>query len=88
VSPFDREAVARSVARTGKVLLLHEANRTMGPAAEIAAFIAEELFAELDAPVLRVGADDCHLAYNASEEAAVLPDAGRVADAIRRLAAY
>ena len=88
VSPFDREAVARSVARTGKVLLLHEANRTMGPAAEIAAFIAEELFTELDAPVLRIGADDCHLPYNASEEAAILPDAARVAAAVRRLAAY
>jgi 2-oxoisovalerate dehydrogenase E1 component beta subunit len=88
ISPFDREAVARSVARTGKVLLLHEANRTMGPAAEIAAFIAEELFTELDAPVLRIGADDCHLPYNASEEAAILPDAGGVAEAIRRLAAY
>ncbi len=88
VSPFDREAVARTVARTGKVLLLHEANRTMGPAAEIAAFIAEELFTELDAPVLRIGADDCHLPYNASEETAILPDAGRVGEAIRRLAAY
>jgi 2-oxoisovalerate dehydrogenase E1 component beta subunit len=88
VSPFDREAVARSVARTGKVLLVHEANRTMGPAAELAPFIAGELFAELDAPVLRIGADDCHLAYNTSEEMAILPDADRVADAIRRLAAY
>ena len=88
VSPFDREAVARTVARTGKVLLVHEANRTMGPAAEIAAFIAEELFSELDAPVLRIGAADCHLPYNAPEELAILPDAGEVEAAIRRLAAH
>jgi 2-oxoisovalerate dehydrogenase E1 component beta subunit len=88
VSPFDREAVARSVARSGKVLLLHEANRTMGPAAEIAAFIAEELFTELDAPVLRIGADDCHLPYNAAEENAILPHSAAVEAAILRLAAY
>jgi 2-oxoisovalerate dehydrogenase E1 component beta subunit len=87
VWPFDREAVARTVGRTGKVLLVHEANRTMGPAAEIAAFIAEELFTELDAPILRVGAADCHLSYG-PEELAILPDAGEVEAAIRRLAAY
>jgi 2-oxoisovalerate dehydrogenase E1 component beta subunit len=88
IAPFDRQAVARTVVRTGKVLLVHEANRTLGPAAEIAAFIAEELFTELDAPILRVGAADCHLSYNGSEEAAILPDPTQVADAIRRLAAH
>jgi 2-oxoisovalerate dehydrogenase E1 component beta subunit len=88
VSPFDREAVTATVAHTGKVLLVHEANRTMGPGAEVAAFIAEELFTELDAPVLRVGGLDCHLSYNGPEEMAILPDAARVADAIRRLARY
>jgi 2-oxoisovalerate dehydrogenase E1 component beta subunit len=88
VAPFDREAVARTVARTGKVLILHEANRTMGPGAEVAAFIAEELFTELDAPVTRIGAADCHLSYNAPEEAAILPDAARVVEALRRLAAW
>jgi pyruvate/2-oxoglutarate/acetoin dehydrogenase E1 component len=88
LTPFDREAVARSVARTGKVLILHEANRTMGPGAEVAAFIAEELFTELDAPVMRIGAADCHLSYNGPEETAILPDAARVAEALRRLAAW
>ena len=88
VAPFDREAVARAVARTGKALILHEANRTMGPGAEVAAFIAEELFTELDAPVVRIGAADCHLPYNGAEETAILPDATRVADALRRLAAW
>ena len=88
LSPFDREAVARTVARTGKVLLVHEANRTMGPAAEIAAFIAEELFTDLDGPILRIGAADCHLPYNGPEETAILPDAARVEEALRRLAAH
>jgi len=88
VAPFDREAVAAAVRHTGKVVLVHEANRTMGPGAEVAAFIAEELFTELDAPILRVGGLDCHHSYNAPEEDAVLPDAGRVTEAIRRLARY
>ena len=88
LSPFDREAVARTVARTGKVLLVHEANRTMGPAAEIAAFIAEELFTDLDGPILRIGAADCHLPYNGPEETAILPDAARVEEALRRLATH
>lgn len=88
LSPFDTGAVARTVARTSKVLLLHEANRTMGPGAEIAAFIAEELFGELDAPVTRIGAADCHHPYNAVEEAAILPSATGVAEAILRLARY
>lgn len=86
--PYDREAIARSVARTHRALVLHEANRTMGFGAEIAAFIAEELFMDLDAPVLRVGADDCHIPYNPVEENAIIPDAPRVAEAIRRLVGY
>ena len=86
--PLDREAIAGSVGRTGRLLILHEANRTMGFGAEIAAFAAEELFADLDAPVVRVAADDCHLPYNGAEETAILPDAADVVAAARRLVAY
>ena len=88
LAPYDKEAVAQTVSRTGRLLVLHEANRTMGFGAEIAAFAAEELFGDLDAPVVRVGADDCHIPYNAPEEDAIIPTAGKVADAVRRLAAY
>jgi 2-oxoisovalerate dehydrogenase E1 component len=86
--PYDREAVARTVAKTGRLLVLHEANRTMGFGAEIAALAAEELFADLDAPVVRIGADDCHIPYNGPEEDAIIPDAEKVVDAVRRLAAF
>jgi len=88
LAPMDREAVARSVQKTGRLLVLHEANRTMGFGAEVAAFAAEELFSDLDAPVVRVAADDCHLPYNGAEEAAILPDASDVVAAARRLLAY
>jgi 2-oxoisovalerate dehydrogenase E1 component beta subunit len=86
--PMDRQAIADSVRRTSRLLVLHEANRTMGYGAEVAAFAAEELFSDLDAPVMRIGADDCHLSYNASEELAILPSAATVAEAARKLAAW
>lgn len=79
--PLDRDAIAASVRKTGRLLVVHDANRTMGYGAEIAAFAAEELFYDLDAPVVRVAADDCHLPYGA-EEQAILPDVADVLAAI------
>jgi 2-oxoisovalerate dehydrogenase E1 component beta subunit len=86
--PMDREAIARTVARTGKALVLHEANKTMGFGAEISAFIAEELFMDLDAPVVRVAGADCHLPYNGPEEEALIPNPEWVIAAARKLAAF
>jgi 2-oxoisovalerate dehydrogenase E1 component beta subunit len=86
--PLDREAVAATVRRTSRVLVLHEANRTMGFGAEVAAFIADELFTELDAPVRRVGAADCHIPYNGAEEDAILPSVAQVVSAVIELAAF
>ena len=86
--PLDRDAIATSVARTSRLLVLHDANKTMGFGAEVAAFAAEELFGDLDAPVKRVAARDCHLTYNAPEEEAILPSVNDVVDAARALVAY
>lgn len=84
--PLDRDAIARSVLKTSRLLVLHEANKTMGFGAEVAAFAAEELFYDLDAPVVRVAADDCHLPYNGPEEEAIIPTAADVVAAARALA--
>ena len=86
--PMDTESIARTVVKTRKVLVLHEANKTMGIGAEIAAFLAEELFMELDGPIVRVAGDDCHLPYNGPEEDAVIPNPAKVVEAARRLAAF
>jgi 2-oxoisovalerate dehydrogenase E1 component beta subunit len=88
VHPFDRDAVARSVRKTSRALIVHEANRTLGLGAEIAAFLADDLFEYLDAPVRRVAARDCHLPYSAAQEAAIIPGPADVAAALRALAAY
>jgi 2-oxoisovalerate dehydrogenase E1 component beta subunit len=84
--PMDKEAIATSVTKTGRLLVLHEANKTMGFGAEVAAFAAEELFYDLDAPIVRVAADDCHLSYNGPEEDAIIPVPADVVAAARRIA--
>lgn len=86
--PLDRETIATSVRKTGRALVVHEANKTLGFGAEVVAFIADELFGDLDAPVARVAADDCHLAFNAPEEDAIIPDVASVIAALEKLANF
>ncbi len=88
IVPMDKEAIARSVSKTNKVLIVHEDNKTGGVGAEIAATIAEDHFEELDGPVLRVAAADTHIPYAPTLEEAVIPNVDDVLAALRRLAAY
>ena len=88
IVPMDKEAIARSVAKTNKVLIVHEDNKTGGVGAEIAATIAEDHFEELDGPILRVAAADTHIPYAPTLEEAVIPKVDDVLTALRRLAAY
>src|SRR4051794_33161477 len=88
LTPLDREAIAESVRKTNKVLIVHEDNKTGGIGAEIAAIIAEDHFEQLDGPILRVAAADTHIPYAPSLEEAVIPNVDDVVVALRRLAAY
>jgi 2-oxoisovalerate dehydrogenase E1 component beta subunit len=88
LAPMDRQAIAETVSKTNKVLILHEDNKTGGVGAEVSAFIAEELFEDLDGPIMRVAAADCHIPYAPSLEAAIIPNAQDVIEAVRKLAAY
>jgi 2-oxoisovalerate dehydrogenase E1 component beta subunit len=88
LAPLDHGAIADTVRKTGRVLIVHEANRTLGIGAEVVAFIAAELLMDLDAPVIRVAADDCHLPYNSPEESAIIPGPGHVEAAARNLAHF
>jgi 2-oxoisovalerate dehydrogenase E1 component len=88
ISPWDHEIVARSVAKTGRVLVVHEDIRFTGFGAEVAAWIAEECFADLDAPVGRVGAKTCHVAYEPSLEEAILPQVDGITAAALELVKF
>ena len=84
--PYDIAALLKSVAKTGRVVLVQEAPRMCGFAAELAAVIAEKAVFHLQAPVLRVSGYDTPFPY--ALERTYLPDEDRVLDAIRRAAAY
>ncbi len=88
LSPYDWEGVARSVRKTGKVVVAHEDARSWGYGAEIAARIADELFESLDAPVRRIGALDTFVGYNPLLEDAILPQISTIARVIRDLKRY
>jgi 2-oxoisovalerate dehydrogenase E1 component beta subunit len=86
--PLDVEAIKTTVARTSKVLILHEDNKTGGIGAEVAALIAEECFEELDGPIMRLAAADTHIPYAPALEEAILPNVNDVVLAARQLAGY
>ena len=86
--PLDEEAVLASAAKTGKVIVLHEATRTGGPGGEVAALIAERVFEHLDAPIVRLAPPDTPVPYSPPLEDAFLPNAARVGDTIRALYDY
>jgi 2-oxoisovalerate dehydrogenase E1 component beta subunit len=88
IIPWDREAVLASVARTAKLIVLHEDTRTAGFGAEIAATVAEEGFETLDAPVVRIAAPDTPVPFSPPLEKAFIPQVDDVVRAIERLAAY
>ena len=85
LKPLDMETIGRSLRKTHKVLIVHEACLTGGFGAELAARIGEELFDELDAPVTRVGAKDVPIPFNPVLENAVLPQVSDVVSGIRRV---
>jgi 2-oxoisovalerate dehydrogenase E1 component beta subunit len=86
--PLDREAILATACKTGKVLVVHEAARTGGVGAEVAAIIAESAFDRLDGPVLRLTAPDTPVPFSAPLEELFLPSAAKIAAALDRLAAY
>jgi 2-oxoisovalerate dehydrogenase E1 component len=88
LAPYDWEAIARSVRKTGKVIVAHEDCKSWGYGAEIAARIADELFEHLDAPVRRIGALDTFVGYSPVLEDTILPQVQTVADALRELKRY
>ncbi len=87
--PVDRDAIIKSVKKTGKALMVYEDNLTMGYGAEIAAIIADEGFEYLDGPVKRLaGPDIPAIPYSHTMQEFFMPNPDKIAEAIKDLVAY
>jgi pyruvate/2-oxoglutarate/acetoin dehydrogenase E1 component len=86
--PLDEEAILATAAKTGKVIVLHEATRTGGPGGEVSALISERAFEYLDGPVVRMAPPDTPVPYSPPLEEYFLPNAEKVGKAIRALYEY
>ena len=88
LAPLDRETILASARKTSKVLVAHEATRSCGVGAEVAALIAEKAFEDLDAPVQRLTAPDVPIPFSPPLEQNVLPGLEQMKEACRELIAY
>jgi pyruvate dehydrogenase E1 component beta subunit len=86
IAPWDKDTVLTSAAKTGRVLIVHEAVKQHGVGAEIAAVINEELFGQLKQPVKRLGGAYCPVPYSKPLESAFAPNAEGILAAIVDLA--
>src|SRR5205807_2684223 len=86
--PLDKEAIYQSVRKTGKVITLHEDNKTGGIGAEVAALLAEECFDSLDGPIMRIAAPDTPVPFSTPLEEFFLPKVSDIVAAAKKLAAY
>ncbi len=85
LAPLDLESVLRSVRKTNRLVIAHEACRRGGFGGELAAEIQEQAFDDLDAPIQRVGALDVPIPYSKPLEEAVIPDEVRIIAAVKRI---
>lgn len=89
VAPLDRDAIVAAARKTGKVLIVHEDNKTGGVGAEVSAIIAEEALFDLDAPIARLcGPDIPAMPFSPPMERFYMLDPDKIAAAMRRLAAF
>src|SRR5690606_40197425 len=87
IFPIDIETIVQSVKKTGRAVVVHEAPKTAGMGAEIAALIQEHAFLYLEAPVQRVCGFDVPMPYY-KLELDYLPERGRITRALRETVAY
>ncbi len=88
LSPWDKETVFASIRKTNRVIVGYEDSQSWGYGAEIAAAIADECFAHLDAPVMRVASSDTFVGYAPQLEDAILPQQETFRQAYRKIVAY
>ena len=84
--PFDYDTVLKSIAKTGKLMIVHEDHYNGGWGAQLASYVAEHAITSLDAPIVRVAAPDTPTPFSPKLEQFVIPSAERIADEARKLA--
>jgi pyruvate dehydrogenase E1 component beta subunit len=87
LKPLDIETIVRSVARTGRLLLVENAHRLCSVSAEIAATVCEEAFASLRKPIIRLSAPDVHVPFSPALEQLLYPTEKQITAAVRTLLA-
>ena len=85
LAPLDKKTILDSVAKTGRLVVLHEANLTGGFGGEIAAVVMEEGFSHLKAPLRRVAAPDIPVPVSPPQEQFFIPNAEQLIKAIREI---
>ena len=86
IRPWDKATLLDSVRKTHRLAAVHEAVRSFGAGAEIAATVMDEAFDELDAPVIRVAAHDIPMPFNDTLERETVPTVERIVEAVEKLA--
>jgi pyruvate/2-oxoglutarate/acetoin dehydrogenase E1 component len=86
--PLDLDLVASSLVRTAKLAIVHEPVEFIGWGAEIAAWASEHHFEDLDAPILRLGAERTPVPFQSALEEEIFPSTERIVADLRRLASY
>ncbi|MGS4945157.1 alpha-ketoacid dehydrogenase subunit beta [Meridianimarinicoccus sp. RP-17] len=87
VRPIDRDTILGSARKTGRLMIVHEAVKTLGIGAEISAMVAEsDAFDYLDSPIIRLGGAECPIPYNPELEKAAVPQVPGILSAARDLA--
>ena len=85
LKPFDMESIRASVKKTHRVIIVEECMKTGGIGAELTALISEELFDELDAPVLRLSSQDIPTPYNGTLERLTIIQPGQIVEAVEKM---
>lgn len=83
LAPLDKGTILRSVAKTGRLVVVDLANKTGGAAAEIAAIVAEEAFGSLQAPIVRVATADVPIPFSPIMEKGLYPNREKIVAAVR-----
>lgn len=85
LAPLDKDTILKSVAKTGRLVIVDYANRTNSAASEIAAIVAEEAFDALKAPIQRVTTPDVHIPYNLNVERTLYPSKEKIIASVKKI---